>query len=63
MIVPVVPSMKERRKCGAGGGSRTHTGRKALRIFMPSAAFAAPTKGYERLVKFGVWTIPSPSPG
>jgi hypothetical protein len=29
---------------GAGGGSRTHTGRLALRIFMPSTAFAARTR-------------------
>jgi hypothetical protein len=28
-------------KPGAGGGSRTLTGRKALRIFIPTAAFAA----------------------
>ena len=36
-------SLSERRKRngGAGGGSRTHTGLTALRIFMPSAAFAA----------------------
>ncbi len=31
------------KKGGAGGGSRTHTGRKTLRIFTPSAAFAART--------------------
>ena len=48
---------------GAGGGSRTHTSCEALRIFMPSAAFAALTKSYPLKVGFAVWTIPSPCPG
>jgi|HubBroStandDraft_6_1064221.scaffolds.fasta_scaffold452692_1 hypothetical protein len=33
------------REC-AGGGSRTHTGCEALRIFLPTAAFAV-LKGYQ----------------
>ena len=31
-------------EAGAGGGSRTHTGRETLRIFIPAAAFAALTE-------------------
>jgi hypothetical protein len=36
---------------------------EALRIFMPSAAFAALTKSCQLKVGFAVWTIPSPCPG
>ncbi len=50
-------------EAGAGGGSRTHTGRETLRIFIPAAAFAALTKRRRRKVGFAVWTIPSPCPG
>jgi hypothetical protein len=52
-----------REKDGAGGGSRTHTSCEALRIFLPSAAFAALTKSCQLDVGFAVWTIPSPCPG
>src|ERR1700683_2227820 len=51
------------RDGGAGGGSRTHTSCEALRIFLPSAAFAALTKSCQLKVGFAVWTIPSSCPG
>jgi len=38
---PLFAGARNNRKTGAGGGSRTHTGLAALRIFMPSTAFAA----------------------
>ncbi len=36
---------------------------EALRIFMPSTAFAARTRPLRARARFAVWTIPSPSPG
>jgi len=48
---------------GAGGGSRTLTNLSALRIFVPSAAFAALAAALDSAgARFAVWTIPSPSP-
>ena len=40
---------------GAGGGSRTHTGREALRIFIPAAAFAARARR-GRAPACGLWS-------
>ena len=45
--VPRSPGVRNRRKNGAGGGSRTLTSRQAQRIFIPSTAFAARTQRFE----------------
>jgi len=44
-MVPRCSTANNFMKTGAGGGTRTPTGLAAQRIFMPSAAFAAPPCG------------------
>ena len=49
-------------KLGAGGGSRTLTGLLSPADFLTVYGFRRPD-AVQILIRFAVWTIPSPSPG
>jgi len=53
---------KDPLNSGAGGGSRTHTGRSPA-DFHAVYGFRRPDAACRAHARFAVWTIPSPSPG